>query len=290
MLVQEAKRIISEYDIKLTLRQIYYRLVAALKIKNVLNEYKNLSRVLTVARLNGEIPFTAIEDRSRTFDFDDREGYEDRTSDEYFEGVKETYEGAEDTFKSSAGDIWFSRWYLQPEKVVVLLEKDALRTLVKQVTQKKRIDLFAERGYSSVTKLYELAQHLHGCKREINILYLGDFDPSGLDIERYVMERISENFGIDVTIERIALTKEQIDNYHLPPMPAKSADSRYEKFVSEHGDIAVELDAIDPKELQRIISEAIDQHFDDKTYKKAQIERAVYQKRVQEKVDKYFEG
>ncbi len=72
-------------------------------------------------------------------------------------------------------------------------------------------------------------------------------------------------------------------------MPAKSADSRYEKFVNEHGDMAVELDAIDPKELQRIISNAIDQHFDDKTHKKAQRELAVYQSEVQNKVDKYFE-
>ncbi len=51
----------------------------------------------------------------------------------------------------------------------------------------------------------------------------------------------------------------------------------------------MELDAIDPKELQRIISNAIDQHFDDKTHERARRELAVYQREVQEKVDKHLE-
>src|SRR6266496_2672324 len=50
----------------LTLRQIYYQLVAALLIENNENEYKKLSRELTNARLDGFVDWDAMEDRSRT--------------------------------------------------------------------------------------------------------------------------------------------------------------------------------------------------------------------------------
>jgi len=52
---------------------------------------------------------------------------------------------------------------------------------------------------------------------ETEILYFGDFDPSGLDISRDIEEQLLE-LGADITLTRIALTEEQIMNYWFAPV------------------------------------------------------------------------
>src|SRR4029077_1657950 len=50
----------------LTLRQVYYQLVAALFIENNEEQYKKLSRILVKARLSGLVTWDALEDRARS--------------------------------------------------------------------------------------------------------------------------------------------------------------------------------------------------------------------------------
>jgi len=50
----------------LTLRPVFYQLVATLVIENQPRKYKRLSELLTKARLSGLIPWEAIENRART--------------------------------------------------------------------------------------------------------------------------------------------------------------------------------------------------------------------------------
>jgi len=64
-ILKAVQNVISSYTQKLTLRQIYYRLVSKLVIKNTISQYKYLSRILEDARKDGLIPYKAIEDRTR---------------------------------------------------------------------------------------------------------------------------------------------------------------------------------------------------------------------------------
>ena len=57
------------------------------------------------------------------------------------------------------------------------------------------------------------------------ILYCVDHDPSGLDMDRDIAERLA-TLGADVDFQRVALTLEQIDAHDLIPQPTKSADTR----------------------------------------------------------------
>ncbi len=50
----------------LTLRQVYYQLVASQVIPNNMAEYKKLSRLLTKARLDNLCSWEALEDRLRS--------------------------------------------------------------------------------------------------------------------------------------------------------------------------------------------------------------------------------
>ena len=257
-IVAEAQRVIKQYTTRLTIRQIYYRLVSVHMIENKATEYQAVVKALKWARLNDVIPYDNIEDRTRAFIGGD---HEEDTPDNHFETAKSYLENCWKYFK-------YPRWLNQPNYVEVWLEKQALAALFEQVTDDLKVRLAPCRGYPSLTFLWEGSRHLNRVEdKEIKILYFGDFDPSGLDIPRYIEQRFTEDLGIDtarLSFEKIAITQEQISQYDIPPMPAKTTDSRSAKFIEEHGSVsAVELDALDPNVLQKLIREAIGEYFDE---------------------------
>lgn len=69
-------------------------------------------------------------------------------------------------------------------------------------------------------------------------------------------------FGIALTVDKIALTMPQIKKYNPPPNPAKLEDPRAQGFIAEHGASSWEVDAIEPKELRKIITRAIEMSVD----------------------------
>jgi hypothetical protein len=67
-IVSQVKNIISFYpSVKLTLRQIYYQLVAKYNLENNANNYKYLSKILVEARKYCLIDYESLEDNTRTF-------------------------------------------------------------------------------------------------------------------------------------------------------------------------------------------------------------------------------
>jgi len=148
-----------------------------------------------------------------------------------------------------------SYWKGQKHYVEIWLEKDALSSLVKQVTSVYGCALQVTRGYPSLSVIRDLSERVpKGCR--LVILYLGDFDPSGEDIFRHISVEITKKFS-NVILEKIALKKEDIKKHGLPPIPAKRTDPRYKKFVKRYGNRAVELDALPPPILLKRIGDAI---------------------------------
>jgi hypothetical protein len=127
---------------------------------------------------------------------------------------------------------------------------------------------FLTRGYSSFTYVQRMASYilrrLEG--KPTIILYFGDIDPSGFDIERDLTDRLTKYRAGDFKVRRIALTREQILEYQLPPMPVMKSDARAPSFISAYGDGAVELGALDPNVLQRIVAEAIEDYIDEEAW------------------------
>ena len=93
------------------------------------------------------------------------------------------------------------------------------------------------------------------------ILYFGDFDPSGQDIPRSLMDNLNF-FETWPQVEMIALTLQDIITHDLPSNFTKSSDNRSAKFIEQNGDCAVELDALPVQVLQQRIRESIEAYMD----------------------------
>jgi len=219
--VEEAiLNVLAELQLKMTVRQIYYRLVSKKVIPNITQAYSRFDGILVNLRRRHPNVDARIVDRTRPL------------------------------FK---GEI--SLWKSQKNYVEIWLEKDALSSLVRQVTSIYGCALQVTRGYPSLSVIRDLSGRVpNGCR--LVILYLGDFDPSGEDIFRHISEEVKKKFS-NVVLEKIALKSEDIKKYGLPPIPAKRTDPRYKKFVKKHGNRAVELDALLPKILLKKVGDAI---------------------------------
>ena len=256
LLIRNVNIVLAQYEGRLSLRQIYYRLVSMLVIKNNINEYKGLSRHLVKARENGRVDWRRIEDRSRRATGRDWSRTEAPDPEDYVrERLQDAIEEASEPFKA---------WMDQPERVEVWIEKDALSVLASKVAEKYNVTVCPSKGYSSFTYIVEAVQRINKYDAPVTILYFGDYDPSGMDITRDMTSRLYRYGAKNLAeVERICLSREQIDEHDLPPFPAKKSDVRYQQFVAETGsDDAVELDALEPPVLEAYIQSAILDHID----------------------------
>ena len=111
-------------------------------------------------------------------------------------------------------------------------------------------------GFSSATTINDVAQD--DDERPLNILYCGDWDPSGMCMSEHDLPKRFEKYGGDhVFIKRIALRERDLRK--LPSFPAKDkkGDTRYKWFVKNYGDSCWELDAMDPNVLRRRVETEI---------------------------------
>lgn len=265
--IDQANEIIEEYaadGFDLTLRQLYYQFVARDLIPNKQKEYSRLGRIINDARMAGLIDWNVIEDRTRS-----------RRGMRHFDDPKDLIEFSVATYHI---DYWINQQFY----IEVWIEKDALTGVISRVCNRNDVSFFSCRGYVSQSEMWRAARRLGEKKflddKEPIVLHLGDHDPSGIDMTRDISERLNhlavepqyrdfdweaepdyakkEHFPI--TVRRIALNMDQIEELSPPPNPAKVSDSRFDSYLKKYGHQSWELDALDPKYIERTIQENID--------------------------------
>jgi hypothetical protein len=93
----------------------------------------------------------------------------------------------------------------------------------------------------------------------------GKIDPDAEDYKTTgvaYLNEIEDTWG-KLTVKRIALTMDQIDEHQPPPNPAKLTDARATGYIAEYGDDSWELDALDPATLSALIGDEIEEVRDD---------------------------
>lgn len=110
-----------------------------------------------------------------------------------------------------------------------------------------------------ITDQYGISRRLRYYERKgraTSVIYLGDHDPTGLDISRDIQDRLAL-FHSRAVVDRIALNMDQVEQYGPPPSPAKLTDSRAHGYIEEFGEDTWELDALEPAVLEGLVEEAI---------------------------------
>lgn len=260
-ILEHAADIVQQYDTRVTLRQLFYRLVADQTLRNTRSEYGQLSARSAQARRDGWFP--ALMDRNRDIE---RMYPLFTNTDEARKWIKERYrrdrtEGQEYSIYlavEKAGIVeqlnqWFGRGLGIP---ILPLQGYSSQSFVDQVAADAVDDVRNDDGsdyvhYANVDE--------DGVPRPTVLIYAGDFDPSGEDIDRDFTERTN----CWDYVHRIALLPEQITQYDLPPAMGKATDSRASQFIAKHGRLVqVELDALPPDTLRDLYADAINKYWD----------------------------
>jgi hypothetical protein len=246
--IRQANEILVEYEQQgydLTLRQLYYQHVARGLILNTEQSYKRLGSIVNDARLTGHMDWDHIVDRTRNI------------------RALTHWRDPAHIITATARSYKVDLWEAQGDYVEVWIEKDALVGVIAGVSEELDVPYFSCRGYTSQSEMWAAGQRLleQAVKgKRITILHLGDHDPSGIDMTRDIKDRLEQFVGQDyarhmmdadenwdtysetnqdvtirqwindvldrLTINRIALTMDQVQQYNPPPNFAKLTDSR----------------------------------------------------------------
>lgn len=226
----------------MTVRQVYYQLVARQIIENNRGRYQAVSNALVTARQKGEIPWSWIEDRMRkprqVTMWDDLP--------DFIAAVRRSYR--RDVWADQ--DLYLEAW----------LEKDALSGIFEDALSPYGVTLNVGRGFDGWDSIKNAAERF-GDGYGATVLYFGDFDPSGEAMVHSLRERLGF-FGCEPEIIKCALTFEDISFYQLPPDFTKATDTRSKAFVEQWGDVAVELDALPVGVLRDRLVNEVEAHMD----------------------------
>jgi hypothetical protein len=256
----EAMYAITEAARPITGRGVGYKLFTAKPIALIPSmaktEVTKVYRLLTIAREEGTIPPEWIVDEHGHREYAPTWANPEVYTRAVIQGYRRDY------------------WTQQKVRIIVVSEKGTVRGLLLPVLHKYGVDFQPMGGFCSFNKAYDIAQDDDG--RPLIVLYVGDWDPSGMWMsERDLPERIARYGGDHVTVKRISLVRGDLAG--LPSFPAsdKKKDTRYKWFVQNYGDRCWELDALDPNNLRATVETEILKHIEPIAWERCKIsERA----------------
>ncbi len=174
-----------------------------------------------------------------------------------------------------------NKWAGQPTRIIVVSEKGTVRGTLAPVLEEFEVEFLPVGGYTSATRVHELAEEGDTGSKPLILLYLGDHDPSGRGMSdqdlpqrllrymssnaadkapwsRAAVEEYSARWGVEV--RRIALTIEDTEDLGEDlgfPAEDKENDTRYPWFVEAFGPWCWELDALNPNVLRARVRAAV---------------------------------
>lgn len=234
-----------------TIRHVYYCLVGQEVLAKEERDYKKLVRITRKGRLAGLVPMEWIIDSSRR--------------------VLELalHDSVKEFLTEQIMYYYRNTWKNQSRYILVWVEKEALARPLWQAVHYYNVPVFPAKGYDSWSHFLKAVKKIRKMEdKEIVVLYLGDHDPSGLNIPSDLQERC-KLMNLDVRFERIAITEEQIKQYDIPRLPlrknpktGKYKDTRAPEYVEKYGSWFVELDALKPSVLKYIVAEKVKELLD----------------------------
>ena len=156
------------------------------------------------------------------------------------------------------------RWQDQANRVEVWSEKGTVRGTLAPILREYGVTFRVMHGFGSATVLHDIAEEAAASAKPLRVLYVGDRDPSGMHMSDVDAPGRVARYGGEVTIDRIALTADDVAILNWANFPAsdKRKDPRYAWFVRNYGDRCAELDALSPVDLRQRVEDAIRELLD----------------------------
>ena len=242
-LIEASRQILLEIE-PASVRAVCYKLFIRRLIESMAkSETNKISRLLTLARENDEIPWAWIVDETREAE---------RIS---------AWDNPQDYARCVAKSYRKDYWAQQSTLVEVWSEKGTTRGTLAPVLERYGVTFRVMHGYSSATTAHLIADET--ANESLLAIYVGDWDPSGLHMSEVDLPRRLDKHGACVELERVAVTEDDT-NSGLPEFAAedKRRDPRYSWFVSRYGRRCFELDAVDPNVLRARVERAIRDQID----------------------------
>jgi hypothetical protein len=258
ILLGQVNEIFETYSdhLPLTLRQVFYILVANYRYKKTEKAYKSLGDHLNMARRAGRIPFENLRD-------DSLHGF--------FGGDYEGADGFWADIKRRAKGFTLDKLINQEYRIRVHCESVGMLPQLRRVCSPFSIPVYSCSGFDSLSVKYDLRRDIVETKnyegKATVILHLGDFDPSGASIFKDgmaddVLAFLEEDFSHlpywnpdrIAIFQRVAMLPDQAERERVDPAPAKETDSRSGKW----GDAPTyQLEAMPPDVLADDLDTAI---------------------------------
>jgi hypothetical protein len=246
-LLDQVHGILEEYldHLPLTVRQIFYRLVATAGYEKTENAYGRLAEALVRARRAKRIPFDSIRD----------DGIVTITTEQYG-GIEDFHDETGRRAKAYRRD----RQHGQPHYIELWCEAAGMLHQLNRVAEYYSVPVYSAGGFSSLTANYEIAERALGRLVPTVLLHVGDFDPSGESIFAamaedaaafVVADRIVNNLSLMAV--RVALTRDQVEDFDLETSPPKKSDRRSKGWSGR----TCQLEALPPNVLAGIVEGAI---------------------------------
>jgi hypothetical protein len=246
-LIAQVQGVVADYAdyLPMTLRQVFYRLVATHDYPKDEGAYGRLGELVQKMRRASLLDWNAIRD--------------DGAAREWAHGYATTADALA-LMQSIAAGFRFDRQQGQPVRLMVMCEAAGMAPMLAGVANDYGIDVLSGGGFDSVTAKYDLAREIADAGVPVEILHIGDHDPSGVHIASALSEDLSafcNGMGAEPPrLTRLAVTPEQVVTYGLPTAPPKPGDRR--AFTGE----TTQAEALPPDTLCAILRGAIEARRD----------------------------
>ena len=215
-----------------SVRHLFYRAVVE-EVPGITKDgrgYEKAQRAVLRLRRQGAIAYEEIVDLTR------------------WQRKAASYGGIEEVLRETARFYRRDLWARSPYRIEVWCESDSIAGVIYETTHRWDVPLMSTRGYSSATFAYSAAVAWLQDDRKPVVLYVGDHDPHGLEIESALRSELELHYGGAIYFERMGVTWGQVEDWDLPGTKPKKP----------YGfPLAVEAEAIPPGDMRLLVDEAV---------------------------------
>ena len=249
-IIKERLELFNRYGIIPTLKTIFYSLVILNIIPNSYTYYKYLSKYTNHARVRGELPISCFPEQDLPKITNSYNEFVDAK--QYIQKIINYLE--ETSLNPSIQDYPFNNKsdHLYND-IEIWVENNGISFTLHNLLNDSGIKIISNKRTNNIGFINKNIKRLKYSLKEdkkTTILYFGNFNLFNTDIDKTINNTLI-NFNLNIDFKQIAITENQMRNFHLPENPnpeiIRKLDSnlRKEYFIRKYGRIfQIELESL----------------------------------------------